>query len=83
MQNRVGKWYSKTMNNGTKLHSRRTFNSSLKARLQTKQQSEEALTWLITNIIFKTILLAGIATLTYFCGPKVGLGTLAFICFFL
>ena len=71
------------MNNGTKLQSRRTFNSRLKARMQTKQQSEEALTWLITNIIFKTILLAGIATLTYFCGPKVGLGTLAFICFFL
>ena len=83
MQNRVGKWYSKIMNNGTKLDSRRTFNSSLKARLQTKQQSEEALTWLITNIIVKIILLAGIATLTYFCGPKVGLGTLAFICFFL
>ncbi len=83
MQNRVGKWYSKTMNNGTKPQSRQTSNSSLKARMQTKQQSGEALTWLITNIIFKTILLAGIATLTYFCGPKVGLGTLAFICVFL
>jgi len=71
------------MNNGTKRQSRQTFNSSLKARLQKKQQSAEALTWLITNIIVKTILLAGIATLTYFCGPKVGLGTLAFICFFL
>ncbi len=71
------------MNNGTKPQSRQTSNRSLKARMQTKQQSGEALTWLITNIIFKTILLAGIATLTYFCGPKVGLGTLAFICVFL
>jgi hypothetical protein len=71
------------MYNGTKRPSRRSVNSSLKARLQKKQQSKEALTWLVTNIIVKTILLAGIATLTYFCGPKVGLGTLAFICFFL
>ena len=71
------------MYNGTKRQSRQTSNSRLKARMQTKQQSGEALTWLITNIIFKTILLAGIATLTYFCGPKVGLGTLAFVCFFL
>ena len=83
MQRRVGKGYSKIMYNGTKRQSLQTSNSRLKARMQTKQQSEEALTWLVTNIIVKTILLAGIATLTYFCGPKVGLGTLAFICFFL
>lgn len=52
------------------------------ARLQKLREVSEAQAKLVVIFIMRTVVLLGIGALTYFCGPKVGLGTLAVVYFF-
>lgn len=70
------------MKPGTIAQAFETANARSEARMQTIKDSSEAAARLITLLVMKTIVLAGVGALTYACGPAVGLGTLAVVYFF-
>lgn len=66
------------MKNGTITQAFMTANANRAAARQELAQTQAKL---ISTLFTRTVVLAGVAVLTYFCGPKVGLGALAVMYF--